>query len=539
LNNSIRDSFDVESFADLLPLRDGDGKAIGLFSDHGSWLGVIWGTDCLLEIRDLRDGSVGALNFASGLRRSRSMPDLQSATLNDATDLRICFAEDGALVVEVRAEVSLSFDCTLPHQLHPLENGIWWLLISKDAMQLPPRNLFQQNRARWNQYFKTAFAQMQQPDDPTQRRLLARAITTMLWNLRAPQKHMPHYGVIPSPFSYCGYWAWDSWKHAHALASFAPELAAEQLRAQFCRQRGDGMVPDTVMPNPADDNWQNTKPPLAAWALHKIWQATSDNDLAVELYPKCAAQLQWWKNARRVNGEILYRAGGVDHETATWDTGWDLSARFENVPLQPFGDWKLFDLWQPDINVYILNELRAMAAIAATVGADVNPWLQEAKQLTAAIQNTLWDDSKNCFCDVRASSGESVGIRSAASWLPLWADAATADQHQRGMQTMKSTTHFNTAMPFPTLAASEPAFNPDGYWNGGVWIDHAAYAYTLLPTDHELRKRLLTHLSAQNSLYECYSPLTGAPADGSRPAVAQFSWTAAACIEILLGSPRR
>jgi glucosidase len=534
--------FSVDKFPDLLPLRNGAGQAVGLFSDHGSWLGVVWGVDSLLEIRDLGDGITRPFDLGSPLHQAQSWADHQAATLLDGTKLRVCFSPSGDVVVEVQAESAPEPQCTLQHKVFSMADQCWWIVIkaAHDTSEFctPNKDLFEQNRVRWDHWLHNAFASMDRLDDPTSQVLLARAVTTLLWNLRSPREHLPHAGIIPSPFSYRGYWAWDSWKHAHALAWFAPELAAEQLRAQFCRQQSDGMVADTVMPNPADDNWKNSKPPLAAWALEAVWRTTKDADLLAELYPKCAAQLRWWQLARRVEDETLFRAGGVDSLTATWDTGWDLCHRFEGIGLKSARSWQLLDLWQPDLNAYILNDLKAMAAMATAAGDDPEPWRAEAEQLSAAIQRALWNEALGCFCDVRASNGASTGIRSAACWLPLWAGAASDYQRERTLKLLKSPNEFGTPMPFPSLAASEPHFDPDGYWNGSVWADHAAFAFAVLgERGFSMRLRMRDFMAMKDSLYECYSPLDGQPAYGGRPAVPQFSWTAAAGIEVLHGGP--
>jgi putative isomerase len=99
--------------------------------------------------------------------------------------------------------------------------------------------------------------------------------------------------------------------------------------------------------------------------------------------------------------------------------------------------------------------------------------------------------------------------------------------------------HFATELPFPVLAASEPAFDPDGYWNGAVWVDHAVLALAALGDEgRALRERFLERLAGEDSLFECYSPVDGRPARGARPATAQFSWTAAALVGLLSGGPR-
>jgi glucosidase len=534
-------SLGVEKFPDLLPLRNRAGQAIGLFSDHGSWLGVVWGESCLLEIRDICDGTARPFDLGSPLRLAQSWPDRQDATLLDGTELRLGFTPKGDLLIEVQSESEPEPESALPHKIFPKGQGCWWILLGPEAENgaaEPDPDIFEQNRTRWNELFEIAFAGMDRLGSPTSQVLLARAITTLMWNYRAPRKNLAHAGIIPSPFSYRGYWAGDSWKQAHALAWFAPKLAAEQLRAQLSRQQGDGMVADTVMPDPADDNWNNSKPPMAAWALEAIWDRTQSTELLAELYPKCAAQIRWWQRARRLPGEILFRAGGVSHQTAVWDTGWDPCHRFADIPLITSGSWQLLDLWQPDLNAFLLNEYRALSHMAAAAGDDPEPWENWATELDLAIQRALWNESLGCFCDVRASNGASTGIRSAACWLPLWVGSASAYQRQRTLEDLTSPTHFGTPMPFPTLATSEQEFEPDGFWNGSVWADYAAFAFHVLGDQGTaLRVGMRDHLALKQSLFECYSPLDGKPAYGGRPAGPQFSRTAAAGIEVLHGGP--
>ncbi len=531
----------VEDFPDLLPLQNSNGDAIGLFSDHGSWLAVTWKANSQLEIRDTCNDQNYALDLGSPLESTTSFADRQNAHLQDGRSVTIAFDPDARLLIYISGDDRPQPNCELPHQVHQLDDGNW--CVQFPPADPPPADLLDQNRARWNAYFQAAFQHLVETDNPTHQLLLARAVTTLLWNHRRPIEELNHHGVIPSPFSYRGYWAWDSWKHAHALATFAPNLAAEQLRVQFSRQRDDGMVPDTVMPRSGDDNWLNTKPPLAAWALLEHWQQNKDGKLVNELYDSCRRQLNWWNANRQVNDEPLFRAGGVDYETATWDTGWDLCRRFDNVTLEDHGDWKLFDLWQPDINAFILNEYRSMALLAEAIDADANDWKRQHFSLTHCIRADLWDQKRGFYADVRPSTGQSTGVHSAASFLPIYAGAFSSKQLLPSVAALRSPQHFATPMPFPTLAAHEPGFDPDDYWSGGVWIDHAAWMDTILVhtdpvTSIVLRKSLLSHLAALPSLYECYSPLTGQPVQGNRPAVAQFSWTAAAVVRMLATGPQ-
>jgi putative isomerase len=538
----------VEKFPNFLPLRNQAGRAIALFSDYGSWLAITWGIDCLIEIRDTISGKIHTLDLASPLHRSTSYPDRQEAELLDGRLMQVGFCPGGNILIEIRAAdgepnqrvAELAVQSTLPYRI---ENDGFCarLLVGPDAKEcaFPPSDQFAQNRRRWNDYFERAFANMERFENPTSQILMARGVATMLWNLRAPMESLPHYGVIPSPFYHRGYWAWDSWKHAHALAYFAPELAAEQLRAQFHRQQSDGMVPDNVKPDLREDNWCNSKPPMAAWALLHIWQQQQDIEVVRELFPKCAEQLKWWMIARRMPGEVFFRPGGVDYLSATWESGWDLSHRFKGVDLVPHGSWRLFDLWLPDLNTYICNDFRALAQLAEVLDLDPTPWQKEADQLADAIRRALWNEAKGCFCDVRASNGASTGLRTAATWIPLWANIATEFQKKKVVEMMLSPNHFWTQVPFPSLSASEKEFDPNGFWDGSVWNDHAAMAFQILgERSSEGRDRMRDYLYKQEAYFECYSPLDGVPARGSRPAVPQFSWGAAAALEVLRGGPK-
>ena len=63
--------------------------------------------------------------------------------------------------------------------------------------------------------------------------LLAKTILTLQNNWRIPAGELKHSGIFPS-YHYVwfnGFWAWDSWKHAAALAHFNLPLAKDQVRA--------------------------------------------------------------------------------------------------------------------------------------------------------------------------------------------------------------------------------------------------------------------------------------------------------------------
>ena len=59
--------------------------------------------------------------------------------------------------------------------------------------------------------------------------------------------------------------------YAFALADFAPELAKNQVRAMFDYQMDNGMIIDCIYTDIRENNARDSKPPLAAWAVNKIF----------------------------------------------------------------------------------------------------------------------------------------------------------------------------------------------------------------------------------------------------------------------------
>ncbi|RMH03385.1 MAG: hypothetical protein D6702_06135 [Planctomycetota bacterium] len=525
----------VEDFPDLLRLRGPDGPC-GLFSDCGSWLAVTWGERALLELHDTLDNRVHLLDLGAPARLRTVWADRLEASLASGAETAAAFAGDGLLVIDYRHGRPPAPSCDLPFSVERTGEGSWRIQVG-EGLEPPPPDLFARRRRAWNERFARAFASFR-GGGARDRLLLARAIATLLWNRRAPRRGLPDAGIIPSPFAYRGFWAWDSWKHAHALARIDPALGLAQLRAQFFGEDEDGMVPDTVMPDPAANNHRNTKPPLAAWALDELRRAGAAAAEVAPLRRRCAGQLRWWSLHRRARGEAFYRYGGVDGGTAAWDSGWDDSARFAGARLDPHGKWRLFALHCPDLHAYLHQEFAAMARLYGAAGLERGAWEERAGR-TARLLGRLWDPERGAFCD-HDPQGRSTGVLSAACWLPVWSGAAQPRQAESVRRLVLDPRHFGTPVPFPSLAASEPAFDPDGYWNGGVWLDHAAWALAVLGEEGAAaRERLLAAVAALPSFYECLSPLTGRPCAGARPAVAQFSWSAAAVVEILTTHPSR
>ncbi len=442
-----------------------------LFCDKGSWFGYSWAEDALLEWTVLTDDSTGRIHCSS--------PVLGRYTYDDRLE---------ALVAEGRVVLRFVDARTAEFRAPP---GVV-LASDQGALEFVATGPGRYRHVMVNGPYVSAAG-------------LASLPRTLRWNWRQPLGDIHHGGIIPSPHGYRGFWAWDSWKHAAVLPE---DLAREQIAAMFDHQRPDGMVPDTVMVDARRNNWRCSKPPLAAWAC------AQHPRLLEEFRPHLLRYHAWWEAHRHPPGERLFAYGGRDLVASKWESGWDNATRFDAVVLVG----EVQNVLAVDLNAYLCMEKRLLGM--------PDPGLEQL------VDTEFFHDG--AFYDVSWPDHRPIRTLTAATWIPLWCGIASPDHAAAVIRLMLDPAHFNTPLPFPTVARSDPKFDPDGYWRGSVWMDHAAWAVEVLVRygQVEAARDAARRLLAVEPDWECYNPLTGAPAKGARPAVPQFSWTAAARLSI-------
>lgn len=431
--------------------------------------------------------------------------------------------------ITLNAEQSLQYDDRVD-KIPVIEPGIAWT----------------KNRERWNGY-SAAIRMRRLPGvaDAVARRVTTKAMATLLGNWRAARGDLHHDGVIPSYSNpdFNGFWAWDSWKHAAALAWFAPDLARDQMRTMFDYQRADGMVPDCVFLDARENNWRDTKPPLATWATLEIWRATGDKAFVSEMYGKLVRYHRWWYRDRDHDHNGLAEYGSTDGTriAAAWESGMDNAVRFDGAKMVRNGEgaWSI-DQESNDLNAYLYREKIDLATLAGVLGktADRAEWSREAAVLKPLIQSRMFDPVAGYFFDARLGSRERIRVYGSDGWGALWAGIATPAQAAAVRRVMLDPAKFATRMPFPTLARDDPHFSPiKGYWRGPLWMDQALFAVESLRRygyGHDadaMTRRLVANasgLDAQAPMYENYDPLTG---DGYQSR--NFSWSAASYFLLL------
>jgi len=337
--------------------------------------------------------------------------------------------------------------------------------------------------------------------------------------------------MTPSMIHYVGVWQWDAYFHALAYRYIEPRLAHDQLRILLDHQRPDGMIPDAVhdegtithlsLPVDADV----TKPPLIAWAAWKLYEMDGDREFLDEIYEPIVRWNNWWfeKNDLDGNGLCEYQhpfSSGLD-DSPLWDEG---------LPVE-----------SPDLNTYLCLQQDALANIAGVLGlpAEAKRWEQRANELAQRLIQLRWDAQAGLFWATH--HGEAIKVRTPFSLFPLLTGRMPPDIAARLAAHLTDEHQFWTRYPVPTVARSDPKYDPLQMWRGPTWVN---VNYLLIEglqrsgypeLAGELRKRTLELIQGQADIYEYYHPETG-----ERPpkAASNFGWSAAIFIDLAIQESR-
>lgn len=397
---------------------------------------------------------------------------------------------------------------------------------------------------RWDQYMSIA----NNPElTSTEKLILTKSISTLVSNWRSPAGELKHNGVFPSYHYkwFQGFWAWDSWKHAVALAKIDADLAKDQIRAMYNFQSPEGMIADCVFRDTSIEshNWRDTKPPLSSWAIWEVYNATEDLAFLEELYPKLVAYHNWWYEYRDFDGDGLCEYGSTDGTltAAKWESGMDNAIRFDKAEIVKGSQYSI-NSESVDLNAYLALEKWLLAEMSAALGkfSESAEWEREFEQLKEEVLVNFYDEERGYFFDIDMYSGEYLNdALGPEGWTPLWCGLTDESIAADLAEIMMDTTKFNTTVPLPTIDISHPEFNPsNGYWRGPVWIDQMWFGIEgLKQAGYTEEAELLKTKAIENceglkeageSIRENYHPITGEGLNAEH-----FSWSAAHFILLL------
>lgn len=390
-----------------------------------------------------------------------------------------------------------------------------------------PKEELAQNTARWNGYLQNVLRDDMKPEYD---RIAVKSVVTLISNWRTHREGLLHEGVIPSHAVgyFIGFWAWDSWRFSAALASFAPELAKNNIRAMFDYQLPDGMIIDCIYTNSAENNARDSKPPLVCWAVDKIFTHTQDTAFVKEMYPQLLAYYKWWYAKRDHNHNGICEFGSTDGtlEAAAWESGMDNAIRFDHTKMLKNAEdaWSM-DQESVDLNAYLAYECRLLKKFASLAGTTF-----DGPDYSDKIADYFFDEQTGWFCDRRLSDGSFIEEPGCEGYTPLWVGIADQRQMDKALVLLTDTTKFSTYIPFPTIAADNPKCDSNGYWRGPIWLDQTYQAITGL---RNYGYKELADQYTEQVFERCQGLQEDAPIhenygthDGKRLQAPHFSWSA-------------
>lgn len=332
-----------------------------------------------------------------------------------------------------------------------------------------------ENEKRWDNYLtKVLRNDMSHEHD----RIAVKSITTLISNWRTYRGGLLHEGIVPSHAVgyFVGFWAWDSWRFSAALSKFHPELAKNNIRAMFDYQQPDGMIIDCIYSDPSKNNARDSKPPLVCWAVDEIFSHTNDTAFVREMYPQLMAYYNWWYTKRDHNKNGMCEFGAVDGtlEAAAWESGMDNAIRFDDAKMlnnAPYNDAWSMDQESVDLNSYLSLESKLLKKFSYLLGITF-----DAPDYSDQVADYFFDKENNFFFDRRIADGSFIDEMGCEAYIPLWTKVATHEQVAKMLPPLQDTSKFSTYIPFPTIAADNPKYNPKGYWRGPIWLDQTYFA---------------------------------------------------------------
>lgn len=366
---------------------------------------------------------------------------------------------------------------------------------------------------------------------------------------------VPYAYTCPSPGHYPYQWYWDSCFAAISWSHFEPERGREELRSLLRAQREDGFIGHTIfwgapvslsrgyrynVVRRRDHTTATIQPPLLAWAWERVAAASgADAEAFVnEGLEPLERHYDWLARERDLDGDGLLTIiqpdeSGLDASPA-FDSVW--GRRCAGLPGFPllvmrnrrmrFEARAIAQRTGEHVKEVLTNVLYALglAALARLGGGD--RFSERATAVAEALQERCYDESSGLYNDLAGDDGRPLRVNTWSSLAPLaLPDLPEACSRRLVEEQLLERSRYRTAVPIPSVASSEPSFEPGysagrfpwrlrRYWRGPTWVNTAwllVPAMRRLGYDEAADELLVPLLDAmeREGLREYYHAVTG------------------------------
>lgn len=333
-----------------------------------------------------------------------------------------------------------------------------------------------------------------------------------------------------------GWWSYGMHGHEH-LSTFVvnitqPGLSADFLRGHFRSQRENGYIPYGVNHRGVNIHRSLATCPLLMLEAWTAYTWSGDREFLKEAYENGSRYLHWWRSPDRTRrgAELQHWKDYVetvrdDADLPTW-TATDGAENQEAL----------------DLNCYLLNEERALAAMARELGRDGDAveWAGRVDRRADLIRQHLLHPEDEIFYGRDTLNGRWARVLDISTFFPLLSGIATGAESQRIVDLLDDPQAFGTDYPIATLAVEHMADHLRGeyHWRGANWVEMTwlammglkQYGYHDEAAElAEINCRMVFDTLERTSHFrEYYNSLTGAPAG-----LTDYIWTSMPAIMVI------
>ncbi|MGC9066471.1 MAG: amylo-alpha-1,6-glucosidase [Candidatus Ratteibacteria bacterium] len=290
---------------------------------------------------------------------------------------------------------------------------------------------------------------------------------TAFQNIEYPEKKnwLPHITCMPNSGNI---WQWDSCFMVFFLRYSNGTLpATNNLDNLYKLQRQDGYISMAYRIKTEKPAYgERINPPLYAWAEWEYYLVTGDASRLEKIFPILKKYYLWIKKNRTRNSGLYWFE----------DTG---SSGMDNSPRSGYTSQFLngSDVCWIDLSSQQALSATYIAKIAHLLNKnkDEEFFLSEFQNLKNLIIKYHWCEKHQFYYDVfsrniRSLRHNFLNAKTVASFWPMISHVADDGQINGMVQHLLNPGEFWTLHPVPSLAKSDPNYDPFGaYWLGGVW----------------------------------------------------------------------
>lgn len=319
-------------------------------------------------------------------------------------------------------------------------------------------------RARYNFFEKLPYPKFK---DAAEEMLYYKCFSIMRSMVYTPEQQISYLWTTPDRFPHKAMWLWDTAYHTVGMKHISTELAKQSIKAMLQFEHKDGFLPHMVTPT-----WQSsvTQPPTLCWAALELYRFCGDKKFLEDVYEPLGKYLQWDIDNRDINGNGLPEWQVDDDPLCRCgESGMDNTPRFDEAEEMDCVDFAGF----------LANDMNCLSEIAGIIGNDEGQrlWKERFEAIKKKANELLWDDEDKFYYDRRVCDGKFHKVKSAASYILLFAGVCDEEQAKYMVEHLKNPREFGTAFPIPTVSADDKTYPTKDMFRGTVWTNFNYLTY--------------------------------------------------------------